>query len=79
MNDLIYAHSDDLGAFCDKQYLSECDALVENFKKDIFKATDCPDKEFVGVKIIRDEEWNYFIDQHRIIDDTFKSVELNHY
>ena len=73
---LLIAHSDDFRVFCDKRDLSEWDALVKNFNKHKYKVTDCTDKEFVGIRISRDDEYNYFMDQHRMIDDILKELNV---
>lgn len=73
---LLIAHSDDFRVFCDKRDLSEWDDLVKNFEKHKYKVTDCSDKEFVGIRITRDEEYNYFMDQHRMIDDILKELNV---
>ena len=73
---LLIAHSDDFRVFCDKRDLSEWDALIINFNKHKYKVTDCSDKEFVGIRITRDEEYNYFMDQHRMIDDILKELNV---
>ena len=72
---LLIAHSDDFRLFCDKRDLSEWELLVANFNKHKYKVTDCSDKEFVGIRITRDENYNYFMDQSRMITDILK--ELN--
>ena len=56
--------------------MSEWDALIDNFNKHKYKVIDCTDKEFVGIKISRDNEYNYFMDQHRMIDDIIKELNV---
>ena len=73
---LLIAHSDDFRVFCDKRDLSEWDALVKNFNKHKYKVTDCSDKEFVGIRITKDEDYNYYMDQHRMIDDILKELNV---
>ena len=73
---LLIAHSDDFRVFCDKRDLSEWDALVINFNKHKYKVTDCSDKEFVGIRITKDEDHNYYMDQHRMIDDILKELNV---
>ena len=71
------AHSDDFRVFCDKRDLSEWDALIINFNKHkYYKVTDCSDKGFVGIRIIKDNEYNYYMDQHRMIDDILKELNV---
>lgn len=73
---LLIAHSDDFRVFCDKRDLSEWDALIVNFNKHKYKVTDCSDKEFVGIRITRDEDYNYYMDQQRMIDDILKELNV---
>ena len=73
---LLIAHSDDFRVFCDKRDLSEWDALVKNFTKHKYEVIDCTDKEFVGINISRDEDYNYYMDQHRMIDDILKELNV---
>jgi Reverse transcriptase (RNA-dependent DNA polymerase) len=73
---MLIAHSDDFRVFCDKRDLSEWDALVKNFNKHKYKVTDCTDKEFVGIRISRDDDYNYYMDQHRMIDDILKELNV---
>ena len=73
---LLIAHSDDFRVFCDKRDLSEWDALIINFNKHKYKATDCSDKEFVGIRITEDDDYNYYTDQHRMIDDILKELNV---
>ena len=49
---------------------------VDNFSKHKYKVKDCTDKEFVGIKISRDNEYNYFMDQQRMIDDILKELNV---
>ena len=73
---LLIAHSDDFRVFCDKRDLSEWDDLVKNFTKHKYEVIDCTDKEFVGINISRDEDYNYYMDQHRMIDDILKELNV---
>lgn len=73
---LLIAHSDDFRVFCDKRDLSEWDMLIRNFNKHKYKVTDCSDKEFVGIQITRDDEYNYYMDQHRMINDILKELNV---
>ena len=73
---LLIAHSDDFRLFCDMRDISEWDNLVKNFNKHKYKVTDCSDKEFVGIRITRDEEYNYFMDQNRMVNDILKELNV---
>jgi Reverse transcriptase (RNA-dependent DNA polymerase) len=73
---LLIAHSDDFRVFCDKRDMSEWDNLVKNFNTHKYKVTDASDKEFVGIRITRDEEYNYFMDQTRMINDILKELNV---
>ena len=73
---LLIAHSDDFRVFCDKRDLSEWDALVDNFNKHKYKVKDCSEKDFVGIKILRNKDYNYFMDQHRMIDNILKELNV---
>ena len=42
-------------------------ALVKNFNAHKYTVTDCTDKEFVGINITRDADFNYYMDQTRMI------------
>ena len=39
----------------------EWEALVKNFNAHKYTVTDCTDKEFVGINITHDEEYNYYM------------------
>ena len=38
--------------------------------------TDCTDKEFVGINITRDADFNYYVDQTRMITEVIKKAKL---
>ena len=38
--------------------------------------TDCSDKEFVGIRITGDDDYTYYMDQHRMIDDILKELNV---
>ena len=58
---IIIVQSDGFRWFGDKKDLNEWDALIKNSNKHKFKVTDCSDKEFVGIRITCDENYNYFM------------------
>lgn len=53
---LLIVHSDDFRWFGDKDDLSEWQLLVTTFEKQKYKVSDATDKEFVGIRITRDDE-----------------------
>ena len=54
----------------------EWDALIKNFNKHKYKVTDCTDKEFVGINITHDDQFNYYMDQTRMITEIIKEAIL---
>ena len=64
---IIIAHSDDFRWFGPDNLLSEWDLLIKTFGEHKYEVTDATDKEFVGIKISRDEDFNYYMDQERMI------------
>ena len=76
---LLIAHSDDFRFFCDKRDFDEWDALIKNFEKYNYEVTECTGKESVGTMITHDAEYNYSMDQHRMIDDFLKRLKESKY
>ena len=64
---IIIAHSDDFRWFGSKVNLDEWDILIKTFNKYKYEVTDATDKEFVGIHVYHDEEYNYYMDQTRMI------------
>ena len=64
---IVIAHSDDFRWFGPPEYLSEWDDLVATFNKYKYEVTDATNKEFVGIHIYHDEDFNYYMDQTRMI------------
>jgi hypothetical protein len=64
----LIARSDDFRWFGDESGLSEWKLLVNTFEKHKYKVTDVSDNEFVEIDITRDENFNYFVDQTRMIN-----------
>ena len=64
---IIMAHSDDFRWFGPNNMLSEWDLLISNFNKYKYEMTDATDKEFVGIRITHDSDYNYYMDQERMI------------
>ena len=54
--------------------IHEWDALIKNFNEHKYTVTDCTDKEFVGINITHDAEFNYYMDQTRMISEIVKEV-----
>jgi hypothetical protein len=73
---LIIAHSDDFRWFGPAELLSEWDLLCATFNAHKYKVTDCTDKEFVGIKIECDAEFNYYADQSRMAEEITKEMNL---
>ena len=48
--------------------------MVKNFNA--HKYTKCTDKEFVGISITRDADFNYYMDQTRMIKEIIKEAKL---
>ena len=49
--------------------------MTKNFNMDKYTVTDCTDKEFVGINITHDEQFNYYMDQTRIITEIVKEAK----
>ena len=56
--------------------LYEWEALVKNFNAHKYTVTDCTDKEFIGINITHDEEYNYYMNQTRMITEIIKETNL---
>ena len=73
---IVIAHSDDFRWFGPPDYTHEWDSLVATFNSHGYQVTDATDKEFVGIKITHDEDFNYYMDQHRMIDSIVKEANI---
>ena len=73
---LVIAHSDDFRWFGSEDVRYEWEALVKNFNAHKYAVTDCTDKEFVGINITHDVDYNYYIDQTRMIKEIIKEANL---
>ena len=73
---LVIAHSDDFRWFDSEDVLYEWDNLIKNFNAHKCTVTDCTDKEFVGINITHDEDYNYYMDQTRMITEIIKEANL---
>ena len=49
---------------------------VKNFNAHKYTVTDCTDKEFVDINITHDEDYNYYMDQTRMITEIIKEANL---
>ena len=74
---LIIAHSDDFRWFGPSDKLDEWDLIIATFNAYKYEVTDATDKEFVGIRIQRDEDGTYYIDQHRMIDSIIKEANIS--
>jgi hypothetical protein len=68
------AHSDDFRWFGPEENLDEWDNVIKIFNKHVYQVTD---KEFVGIRISRDEQFNYYMDQHRMIKTIVEEAGIN--
>jgi hypothetical protein len=73
---LLIAHSDDFRWFGSEQDLSEWTRLVNAFEESKYKVTDASDKEFVGIRITRDADGTYYMDQSRMIDQILEDHDM---
>ena len=69
---IIIAHSDDFRWFWPEEYLHEWGSFNEHG----YQVTNATDKEFVGIKIQHDEQFNYYMDQHRMIDSIITEANI---
>ena len=60
--------------FRSEDVLHEWDVLVDN--TNVRTVTDCTNKEFVGIKITHGADFNYCMDQTRIIAEIIKEAKL---
>ena len=73
---MLIAHSDDFRWFGEPCDLPEWELLVATFHKHNYKVTDVTDKEFVGINITIDSQYNYYIDQTRMIDEILDGIGM---
>ena len=73
---IVIAHSDDFRWFGPDELLSEWDLLVATFNRHKYEVTDATNKEFVGIHIYHDEDFNYYMDQSRMIDSIIRDAGL---
>jgi hypothetical protein len=73
---LIIAHSDDFRWFGPPDMLHEWDLIIKTFNAHNYEVTDATNKEFVGIKITREPDGTYYMDQHRMIDSIVKEANI---
>jgi hypothetical protein len=64
---IVIAHSDDFRWFGPPDLISQWDLVVATFNKHKYEVTDATNKKFVGIHIYHDENFNYYMDQERMI------------
>jgi hypothetical protein len=74
---LLIAHSDDFRWFGGADQTHEWELLLATFNSHKYEITDTAGKEFVGVHFYRDDNFNYYVDQERMIDDILKEANLS--
>ena len=72
----VIAHRDDFRWFRSEDVLEEWDALVKNFNAHKCTVTDCTDKELVEVNITNGADFNYYMDQTRMISEIINEAKL---
>ena len=73
----IIAHSDDFRWYGPADHIHEWDHVIKTFNKHGYEVTDASDKEFVGIRMQADENSNYFMDQHRMIDFIINEANIS--
>ena len=73
---MVIAHSGDFRWFGPQENIHEWTDLINTFNRHGYEVTDATDKEFVGIRITRDEDFNYYMDQHRMIDSIIKEANM---
>ena len=64
---ILIAHSDDFRWFGPLHLMCEWDLLIATFNQHKYEVTDATTKEFVGIRITCDSNFNYHMDQTRMI------------
>ena len=70
------AHSDEFRWFGTLALISEWDILIAKLNSHKYEVTDATSKEFVGFRITCDENFNYYIDQSRMITSIVLEANL---
>jgi hypothetical protein len=73
---IIIAHSDVFRWIGPEDNLYEWDTVVKIFKKQGYQVTDATDKQFVGIKITRADQYNYYTHQYRMIDSRIDEARM---
>ena len=73
---LLIVHSDDFRWFGAKKHMNHWQILVNNFEQHKYKVSDVTEDEFVGINITRDDKYNYYMDQTRMIDDILSDHQM---
>ena len=74
---LLIAHSDDFRWFGGADQTHEWELLLATFNSHKYEITDSAGKEFIGVHFYRDDSFNYYMDQERMLDDILKEANLS--
>jgi hypothetical protein len=74
---IIIAHSDDFRWFGPNNMIDEWDLLIKTFGEHKYEVTDATDKEFVGIKISHDKDFNYYMDQERMISSIISEANAS--
>ena len=74
---IVIAHSDDFRWFGPPDMIKEWDLLVLTFNKHRYEVTDATNKEFVGIHIYHDADFNYYMDQERMITSIVKEANIS--
>jgi hypothetical protein len=69
---IIIAHSDDFRCSGPEENLEEWDNVIKIFNKRGYL-----DKEFVGIRISRDDQFNYYMNQHRMIETILEEANIS--
>jgi hypothetical protein len=57
--------------------MSEWELLLATFNSHKYEITDTAGEEFIGVHFYRDDNFNYYMDQARMLDDILKKANLS--
>ena len=74
---LIIVHSDDFRWFGEASEMSEWQLLVDTFERHKYKVSDVTDNEFVGIQITHDKEYNYFMNQTRMVEEIVSEAQMD--
>jgi hypothetical protein len=74
---LLIAHIDNFRWFGGADQTHEWELLLATFNSHKSEITDTVGKEFIGVHFYRDDNFNYYMDQERMLDDILKEANLS--